>query len=107
MSNIIIEKIIDIERRAQRIMEEAKGQKEGLDSYVENEEKRISREYGERAQQKVAHLQEEELQSAQQRMQELKQQTQAQKEQLRAVYDKNRDAWLEELKRRVIGQVAK
>lgn len=107
MSNIIIEKIIDIERRAQRIMEEANGQKDGLDNYVENEEKRISREYNQRAQQKVEHLQEAELQSAQQRMLRLKQQTQAQKEQLRATYDQNKDAWLEELKRRVLGQVTK
>lgn len=107
MSNIIIEKIMDIERRAQRIMEEAKVQKEGLESYVENEEKRISREYSQHAKQKVEHVQEAELQSAQQRVRELKEQTQAQKEQLRAMYDKNKDAWMEELKKRVLGQVGK
>lgn len=107
MSNIIIEKIMDIERRAQHIMEEAKGQRDGLDSYVENEEKRISREYREHAQQKVAHVQEIELESAQQRLAEVKQQTAAQKAQLGAIYDKNKETWLEELKKRVIGQVAK
>ncbi len=107
MSNIIIEKIIDIERRAQRIMDEAKGQKEGLDAYLENEEKRISREYAVRAERKVEQIQHLEEENARQRLEQIKQQTEQQKAQLLSIYKKNHEVWLSELYTRITGQAVK
>ena len=97
ITNDIIEKIIDIEKRANDIVSVADEKKKSFDLEVEQEIKKIDDEYMARANAKVKQIAQLETSHASESEAKSQQYLNQKKAELKQFYDKNKQVWLENL----------
>lgn len=102
ITNDIIEKIIDIEKRANDIVSIADEKKKSFNFEVEQEIKKIDDEYMAKANAKVKQIAQLETSHASESEAKSQQYLNEKKAELKQFYDKNKQVWLENLFEQII-----
>mgnify|MGYP004524049051 CR=1 FL=1 len=102
ITNDIIEKIIDIEKRANDIVSIADEKKKSFNYEVEQEIKKIDDEYMAKANAKVKQIAQLETSHASESEAKSQQYLNEKKAELKQFYDKNKQVWLENLFEQII-----
>lgn len=103
MTDEIIQKLLETERRAQEIIKEAEIRRENIDDEIKSEISQMDESYVSKANARVSKVIEIEENAARERLEKLRGNTQAAGKKLQAIYDENKEEWLESLYKKLIG----
>lgn len=103
MTNDIIEKLMEIERRAQEIIGEADNRKAHIEEEIQSEVSKMDADYTAEANARVKKIIAFEEEEANKKLDKIKKDTEASKKKIHDTYIQNKDRWLDELYKKVIG----
>lgn len=103
MTDDVVKKMLELEKRAKDIVSEAEERKKHIDEEVENEIIAMRGSYAERADNRVDKVMRFEEEMAEKKLAELRQSTDATMAKIKKTYDNNREKWICELYEKVIG----
>lgn len=99
----IIQKIIEIDKRAQKMTAEAQAARTEAEKTVHQDTNKLRDEYLARARRRIEKTRATEETFEQQSLKEIEEKHAATADSLRAMYEKNRAQWVEQLFQKVIG----
>lgn len=103
MTDDVVKKMLELEKRAKDIVSEAEERKKHIDEEVESEIIAMRGSYAERAADRVEKVMRFEEETAEKKLAELRQSTDATMAKIKKTYDNNREKWICELYKKVIG----
>ncbi len=103
MTNDIVKKMLEIEKRAKDIVSEADDRKSHIDEEISAEVHKMNESYTERANLRVKKVMKFEEEQAEETLKNLHQTTDETMSNIRKTYENNKEKWLEELYKKVIG----
>ena len=100
----IIRRIIEIEDKAQEIVHDARDAEKNLDKRVEAEDKRLAKAIHEKAENRCRKMRETEQEQVSGKITLIKSRAQEQLKELEEKYDKNKEKWVDDMVRHIIGE---
>lgn len=102
--DIIISKIIEVEQRAQQIVEEANYEKEKNMVALQDELNHLQQEIQQRVENKIKQIKEKEMSETQKKLEELNRKFEEQERSLIQYADQHRNEWIDALLNQIIGR---
>ncbi len=103
MTDDVVKKMLELEKRAKDIVSEAEERKKHIDDEVENEIVAMRESYAVRADSRVEKVMQFEETAAEEKLAALRQATDATMAKIKKTYDANKEKWICELYKKVIG----
>ena len=100
----IIRRIIAIEDSAQEIVKDAREAEENLDKRVENADKRIAKKIHDKAEQRCRTMRADEQAQINEKIELINARTDAQLQELQKKYGENKEKWVDDMVRHIIGE---
>ena len=99
----IIKRIIEIEDKAQKIMKDARSDRDGLDKRVEAKEERLKKQMSEAAERRCLKIRESERGRADEEIAQINARTKEQLSALEKTYSENKQKWVDDMVGHIIG----
>ena len=100
----IIRRIIEIEDKAQKIVEDARAEENNLDKRVEAEDKRLAKKIHDEAEARCRKMQETERENVSGKIEQINARANEQFDALMEKYSENKEKWVDDIVRHIIGE---